>query len=105
MRCTFVCNPKRSESVKCHRFLDSLIVYEHFFIRETMLSVIFRKSDSFRRGRFPKPRIFTISRRAQKSTSIISRKSTENRMTKGMGFYSDLKSVRSTAFGRMVPED
>ena len=73
-------------------------------IHETRLPGIFQKFACFRSRRFPKPRISTVFRRAQKNASKISRKSTESRMTKRMGFHkSDLKSAKSTIFGRRVP--
>ena len=83
----YICyaNPKRKKST------SGIDVFENFFIHETMLS---------------KPRIFTAFRRAQRNTSIISRKSTESRMTNRMGFYKNyLKSAKSTKFGRMVPRE
>ena len=80
--------------------LRSTIVFSNVFENfksQTMLSGILR---------FPKLRISTGFRRAQKYTSKISRKSTENRMTKGIGFIkSDLKSAKSTVFGRRVPKE
>ena len=61
---------------------------------------------SFRSRRFPKPRSSTVFRRAQKNTSEISRKSTENRMTKRMSFIkSNLKSAKSKVFCRKVPKE
>ena len=73
-------NPKRKESAKYHCF-----------------SNVFG---------FPEPRISTVFRRAQKNTSKISPKSTENRMTKGWAFIkSDLKSAKSTVFGSRVPKE
>ena len=76
------------------------------FIHETILSGIFQKSASFRSRRFLKPRISTVFRRAQMNTSKISRKSTENRMTKKWAFIkSDLKSAKSIVFGRRVPKE
>ena len=62
-------------------------------IHETMLSGIFQMFASFKSRRFPKLRISTVFRRAQKNTSKISRKSTENRMTKRMGFYEKRSEV------------
>ena len=76
------------------------------FIHETMLSTIFIKSASFSSRRFPKHQISTVFRRAQKNTSKISRKSTEKRMNKEWAFIkSDLKSAKSTVFGRRVPKE
>ena len=81
-------------------------VIENFIIHGSMLSAIFRKSASFKSRRFPKPWMSTVFRRAQKNTSIISRKSIENRMNKRIGFYkNDLKLAKSTAFGRMAPTE
>ena len=60
----------------------------------------------FQAQNVPKPRISAVFRIAQKNTSKISRKSTENRMTKKMVFInSDLKSAKSTVYGRMVPKE
>ena len=80
-------------------------VFGYFFIHETILSAICSKSASFRSRRFPKPRFSTVLRRAQRNTSILSRKSTENGMTKRMGFYKNyLKSAKSV-FARMIPKE
>ena len=96
-------NPKRKESAKCHCFSN---VFENILIYETMFSAIFQKFASFRSRRFPKPRISTVFRRAQKNTSKVSRKSTENRKTKEWAFIqNDLKSVKSTVFGRRMPKE
>ena len=51
-------------------------------------------------------RLRTVFRRAQKNKSIFSRKSTKNRITKRMGFRkNDLKSAKSTAFGKVAPNN
>ena len=76
--------PKRNKFAKCHCFSNG---FENILIHDTMLSAIFRKSACFRSRRYPKPRISTVFRRAQKNASKISRRSTKNRMTKRMGFY------------------
>ena len=95
-------NPKRMESAKYRCFLDVFETFNH----ETMLSGIFQKSASFRSRRFPKSRISTVFRRAQKNTSKISRKSTENRMAiEWACIKSDLKFAKSTVFGRRVPKE
>ena len=77
------------------------------FIHETMLSAIFQESASFRSRRFPKLRIASFSeepkRILQKSLG-----SSENRMTKRMGFYkkrSEVCEVYRTVFGRRVPTE
>ena len=80
----FYANPKRKEFTIFHSIFEC---FANFFIHETRLFAISRKSTSFRSRRFPRPRKSTVFRRAQKNTSKISRKSTENRMTKRMGFY------------------
>ena len=72
------------------------------FIHETMLSLIFHLSVSFTSRRLAKPLISTVFRRAQKNTSIISRKPTENRITKRMGLDENgMKTAKSTVFGRL----
>ena len=76
-------------------------VFENFFIHKTMLSAILQKSASFRSRRAPKPRISTVFRKAQMNASKASRKSTENRMTKRMGFYKK----RSEVQGRACPTE
>ena len=95
VQCTFVMPIPREKNLQS--FIVFPNVFEKFFIHETMLSAIFYKSASCRSRRFPMPRISTVFRRAQKNTSKIYRKSTENRMTKRIGFYkNDLKSAKST---------
>ena len=72
------------------RICDVSSFFRMFLKTLIMLSGIFQIVQmfaSFRSRRFPKLRISTIFRRAQKNTSKISRKSIENRMTKRMGFY------------------
>ena len=83
-------NIKKKESTESHCFL---YVFENFIIHETRLSAIFRKPASFRSRRFPKPRISTVFRISQKITSITSRESTENRMTKRMSFHRKTSEV------------
>ena len=84
-QCTFVMPIPREKNLQSVMGFSN--VFENFFIHETMLSAIFHKFASFSSRRFPKPQISTVFRRAQKNTSKISRKSTENRMTKRMSFY------------------
>ena len=75
-------NPKIKESAKYHFFR----MFFKTLIHEIMLPGIFQMFASFRSRRFPKLRISTVFRRAQENMSKISRKSTENRMTKKNGF-------------------
>ena len=56
------------------------------FIHETSLFAISWNSTSFTRRTFSIPRKSTVFSRAQKIMSTISRKSTENKMTKNMDF-------------------
>ena len=83
-------NPKRKEFTIFHSIFEC---FANFFIHETRLFAISRKSTSFRSRRFPRPRKSTVFRRAQKNTSKISRQSTENRMTKRTGFYKKWSEV------------
>ena len=76
-----------------------------YFVHETRFFAIPRNSTSFRSG-FPKAHKSTVVTSNQKNTSIVSRKFTENRMSKRIGFRKIwLKSVDSTVFSRMVPKD
>ena len=100
---TFVMEIPREKNLRSTIVFSN--VFENFHSRNNALWDL-SKSASFRSRRFPTPRIPTVFRRAQKNTSQISRKFTKNRMTKRMGFYkSNLKSAKSTVFGRRVPKE
>ena len=80
-------------------------VFENFHSRNNPRCDL-SKVCQLRSRRFPKPRISTVFRTAQKNISQISRKSTENRMTKRMGFYKKRSAVcEAYRFGRRVPKE
>ena len=85
IQCTFVMESQRKKNLQNVIAISNVV--ENFIIHETMLSAIFYLSVSFRSRSFLKPRISTISRRAQKNTSKISWKYSEKGMTRRMSFY------------------
>ena len=96
--------PKRKEPTKWHCYFECWLKLHHSRSNAPCdLSFVCQLQEQNRR--FPKPRISTVFRRAQKNTSIISRKSTENRVTKRSFYKNDRTFAKSTVFGRTVPKE
>ena len=84
MQCTFVMPIPREKNLRSVIVFSN--VFENFLSQNNSLCDL-SKVCQLRSRRFPKPQITTVFRRAQNDTSKISRKSTENSMTKRMGFH------------------
>mgnify|MGYP007061988235 CR=1 FL=1 len=93
LQCTVLFLCKMQIPIEKNLILFSNVLRTFSFTKQGSLRAISRKSTSFRSRRFPRPRKFTVFTRAQKNTSKIDRKSTENRMTKRMGFYKKWSEV------------
>ena len=93
MHCTFVMPIAKERNWRSVIVFSN--VFENFDSRNNALCDL-SKVFQLRSRRFPKPRISTAFRRAQKNNSKISRKSTENRMTKKEWAFNKRSEVCKT---------
>ena len=96
-------NLKRKESAKYHCFSN---FSENFHSRNNALWDLSKVCQLQEQKISEASDLYRFQKSPKKNTSKISRKSTENRMTKEWAFIeSDLKSAKSTIFGRWVPKN